>query len=274
MPYNANTLPQRIPPPIFSNDEKADSDAKGLAQLPTWQRATEFVSKTVEKLSEVLAFDDDGEIVTSVESARKITERYLDALWSLVPDSKGLPKNSPIPWTEIRRQRDNLAHFVEPARLPSENFIFERPKEMPRKDLWAFMLHIVKGEEGKLPETEVFRWTRQTDGNFQLATKPRKQNRRSAKSGVKRPKLSTVSKRASSVGGETLDLDVSSSGESDGEEVEEKSGFVSIGTICLAGFRRPTHPMCAHLWLPTQLPINNDFCYLSLCHSPSYRLAH
>ncbi|KIJ30818.1 hypothetical protein M422DRAFT_53614 [Sphaerobolus stellatus SS14] len=148
-----------------------------IVQLPSWERPTEFIPKAVERLSDVLKIDDDGEVLTSLEGARQAADKYLEALWRLVPDRNGAPKKSTIPWTEVRRSRDDPERFVDPARLPSETFIFDRPKDLPKNELWKFVYHIIQGEKGLLPPERVFRWARQVDGEFEVAAKPRKQSR-------------------------------------------------------------------------------------------------
>ncbi|KIJ24090.1 hypothetical protein M422DRAFT_275211 [Sphaerobolus stellatus SS14] len=189
-----------------------------LVQLETWQRPSEFVPKVVQRLCDVLEWDEAGEILTSVDGARKMTEKYLDSWWGLVPDKNGAPKKTPIPWTEIRRQRDDLGQFIEARRLPTDNFIFERPKDMPKKDLWEFIDHIIKGEKGDIPASRVFRWTRQTDGDFQLAAKPRKQTRTSRKGDRNKASVKYVAPKENT-SGEIFDLDgVTSSAESEEDE--------------------------------------------------------
>ncbi|KIJ28793.1 hypothetical protein M422DRAFT_54482 [Sphaerobolus stellatus SS14] len=128
--------------------ETATLPPNELVQLETWQRPSEFVPKVVQHLCDILEWDEAGEILTSVDGARKLTEKYLDSLWGLVPDKNGTPTKTPIPWTEIRRQRDDLGQFIEARRLPTDNVIFERPKDMPKNDLWEFIDHIIKGEKG------------------------------------------------------------------------------------------------------------------------------
>ncbi|KIJ22752.1 hypothetical protein M422DRAFT_57080 [Sphaerobolus stellatus SS14] len=184
-----------------------------IVQLPPWQRPNDFIPKAVERLSDVLEFDEDGEILTSLEGACQAAEKYLDSLWRLVPDKNGAPKSTPVPWTEVRRSRDNLERFVEPTRLPSETFIFDRPKDLPKNELWKFIDHIIQGESGALSAERIFRWTRQIDGHFEVAPKPRKQTRQAHHKTQKK-----IKKRRESSVGETIDLDgVGSAAESEPE---------------------------------------------------------
>ncbi|KIJ47560.1 hypothetical protein M422DRAFT_248549 [Sphaerobolus stellatus SS14] len=168
-----------------------------IVQLPPWQRPAEFTPKVVERLSDVLNINEDGEIQTSLEAARQATENYLESLWALVPDRNGAPKTTPIPWTEVRRNRDNLAIFVEPARLPSESFIFDRPKDLPKNELWKLIDHIIEGGKGG-------------NGTFEVAAKPRRQTRKSRHNSQKKKQRDT------SVS-ETFDLDAVSGSETDSE---------------------------------------------------------
>ncbi|KIJ28040.1 hypothetical protein M422DRAFT_270729 [Sphaerobolus stellatus SS14] len=115
-------------------------------ELPSWQRPNEYVPKSVERLSHVLEFNENGEIITSEKSARVAAEKYLTALWALVPDNTGLPQSNPIPWLMIRKKRNDLHEFVEPGWLLKGNFIFERPKDCTAEDLLALIRHIIKGE--------------------------------------------------------------------------------------------------------------------------------
>ncbi|KIJ30796.1 hypothetical protein M422DRAFT_53602 [Sphaerobolus stellatus SS14] len=190
-----------------------------IVQLPTWQRPTEFIPKVVVKLSDILEFDKDGELITSEAGVRQAAEKHLNSLWALVPATTGAPKTGPIPWTKIRQNRHQLDKFVHRDRLPRVGFIFERPKDMPWEDLLEFITHIIKGEKGELEDEKVFRWTGQGDGNFQLAPKPRRQKRSSKKKGHGK-KVGTSSIDSP---GETFDLDgIASDTESKSEAEERK----------------------------------------------------
>ncbi|KIJ32611.1 hypothetical protein M422DRAFT_52768 [Sphaerobolus stellatus SS14] len=192
----------------------------GVFRLPTWQRPNEFIPKVVIHLLDVIEFDEDGELLTSLQGLRQAMEKYLHGLWLFVPDNNGAPRTTPIPWSKIRQHHHNLTMFVEPVRLPGGDFIFERPNNMPHDDLKAFVNHIVQGEKGILPPEKQFRWTGQIDGAFQLAAKPHRQIRNTqGKTKRKGPSKKAIAQDSSL--GESFDLDdgeTSSDGESGKEE--------------------------------------------------------
>ncbi|KIJ43771.1 hypothetical protein M422DRAFT_253023 [Sphaerobolus stellatus SS14] len=197
--------------------------ANEIVQLPTWQRPNEYIPKVVVRLSEILEFDVSGGMLTSEAGAREATEKYLDALWALVPDKNGAPHSKSVPWTLIRQKRNNLAEFVDPSRLPQGIFIFERPKEATIEDLLLFIKHIIKGENGEIPPENIFKWTNQTDGNFQLAPRPRKQKRIYVAKGKGKghPEVKSFDEEHINID------DVSTSEETEAEEAEPSRGSTS-----------------------------------------------
>ncbi|KIJ47677.1 hypothetical protein M422DRAFT_28729 [Sphaerobolus stellatus SS14] len=197
-----------------------------IVQLPTWQCPSDFIPRVIERLSDVLEFDEHGDILTSVEGAQQAADKYLNSLWHLVPDNNGAPKQTPIPWTDVRRSRDNLEKYVDPARLPSEGFIFDRPKDLPTKELWKFINHIIRDEKGELSPDKEFRWARQMDGTFEVAAKPRRRVRQNQKKVAKVPKAKLI--KGQDATGETFDLDgVLSSAASDAKATGKDSHSIS-----------------------------------------------
>ncbi|KIJ48913.1 hypothetical protein M422DRAFT_45241 [Sphaerobolus stellatus SS14] len=147
-----------------------------FVQLPTWQQPRDFIPKVVARLLDVLQFDEDGAMKMTIDGARQAVEKHLDALWVLVPDKNGAPQlKKTVPWTQIRQNHRDLGQYVEVARLPEGDFVFDRLKDMPLEDLKTLINHIIKGEKGELPAERVFRWVNQTDGKFDLAPRPCKQ---------------------------------------------------------------------------------------------------
>ncbi|KIJ26892.1 hypothetical protein M422DRAFT_271990 [Sphaerobolus stellatus SS14] len=157
--------------------------ANEIVQLPTWQRPNEYIPKVVVRLSEILEFDVSGDMLTSEAGACEATEKYLDALWALVPDKNGAPHSK------------------------------SRPKEATIEDLLLFIKHIIKGENGEIPPENIFKWTNQTDGNFQLAARPRK--------GKGHPEVKSFDEEHINID------DVSTSEESEAEEAEPSRGNTS-----------------------------------------------
>ncbi|KIJ41628.1 hypothetical protein M422DRAFT_68176 [Sphaerobolus stellatus SS14] len=97
-------------------------------------------------------------------------------------------------------QLSGVLEFDETGLLLTSEAAAREATEKYLDSLW------VKGERGELPSEKVFRWTNQTDGEFQLAPRPRKQHRMSApkksKGGTKeKTKATDVSE------GENFDLD-------------------------------------------------------------------
>ncbi|KIJ24557.1 hypothetical protein M422DRAFT_274624 [Sphaerobolus stellatus SS14] len=198
-----------------------------IAQLPTWQRPSEYIPKHVERLSDILKFDNNGELVSSLETARQATEKYLDALYSLVPDRNGGPQSKPIPWTHVYRAGLKSTKYVDPEHLPSPDFFFLRPKDQPEQALLSFIRHIVQGEKGELPPERIFRWTNQTDGNFQLSAKPRKQTRTSGHKSKKRRTKTVNSARDPSSECEFFNLGDISSSETESEDEKPRGRLTS-----------------------------------------------
>ncbi|KIJ53284.1 hypothetical protein M422DRAFT_775882 [Sphaerobolus stellatus SS14] len=204
--------------------EETKVNTEDIKQLPTWQRPSEFIPKVVERLSDILEFDQQSELVSTLEAARQGTEKYLDALYSLVPDRNGGKQSKPIPWTHVYRAGSQSGRYYEAARLPTPEFFLLRLKDMPTESLLTFIRHIIKGEKGELPPSRIFQWANQGDGMFHIAPKPRKQTRTSghkkkAQGGGHRSKKVAETSRDE----EIIELDgISSSDESDAKETSEQ----------------------------------------------------
>lgn len=59
-------------------------------------------------------------------------------------------------------------------RLPRPDFRLDEPEALPRRLLYELIDWVLKGERGELKEEQVFQWTNQSDGDFQVAVVPKK----------------------------------------------------------------------------------------------------
>ncbi|KIJ41748.1 hypothetical protein M422DRAFT_255058 [Sphaerobolus stellatus SS14] len=127
-----------------------------------------FVPRGPPRLMDVLEWNKETQTAKGDEpSFEAALNNYFNDLWPLVPPAtdenrkiKGKGKKAAKrvpPWDAIDKSRGVYDQWLDPARLPvAPKFQFSAPGRTPFQDLKVLATHIIKGEKGLLPSTNIF----------------------------------------------------------------------------------------------------------------------
>ncbi|KIJ27803.1 hypothetical protein M422DRAFT_270992 [Sphaerobolus stellatus SS14] len=140
---------------------------------PYRPKVASFVPRGLPRLMDVLEWNEETQTAKGDEpSLEAALNNYFNDLWALVPPetnenrkNKGKGKKAAKrvpPWDAIDKARGVYDQWLDPARLPvAPGFQFSAPGRTPFQDLKVLATHIIKGEKGLLPSTNVFQWRNQ-----------------------------------------------------------------------------------------------------------------